>query len=201
MKKIARVFIDGTWNTPKDNSNIHRMYKTFGGNYYPGPGTPILKNSWRTVAFINKYLGGIFGFGVDKIVDQAYEDIGDAEIIYIFGFSRGSAAARMLAAKIGDSGRSVKFLGCFDTVGAFGIPMDILGIPFQKINLFHDMHVHLKVEVAAHAVALDEKRPAFVGTPMEPREGVTEKGFHGDHWYVGSSDETLEWMVNQYLLT
>jgi len=182
------IFIDGTWNTPKDNSNIARLHKTHGGEYFPGPGTGSF--------FMERVLGGAFGAGTDAIVDRAYKAC--SEPLNIFGFSRGAAAARVLAARWCAEGGTVAFLGCFDTVGAFGIPVNILGIPFQKINLFKDMRVNENVLRAAHVTALDEHRSAFVNTPMEEREGVTQTAVHGDHWYVGSSDETLGWMERQF---
>jgi len=184
----VNIFIDGTWNTPRDRSNITRLHEKYGGEYFAGPGTKAF--------FLDRILGGAFGLGTNDIVDKAYaayEGRRSGDQVQIFGFSRGAAAARMLAARICKTG-TVAFLGCFDTVGAFGIPVNILGIPFQKINLFHDMHVSEKVHYAAHAQALLERRPAFVGTPMKARPGVVQKGFAGDHWYVGSSDETLAWM-------
>ena len=188
------IFIDGTWNDIEDNTNVLKMYETHGGEYYSGPGTGD--------NFIDKYLGGVFGYGTDAIVDRILKKLeGCEEEVRIIGFSRGAAAARILAAKWCDKGNKVRFLGCFDTVGAFGIPFNIFGIPFQKINLFHDMHVHKNVQTAAHITALDEHRESFVGTPMEPRKGITSKAVHGDHNYVGSSQNTLKWMDKQWELS
>lgn len=187
------IFIDGTWNTPKDKTNIARLHDLYGGAYYPGPGTR---------AFIlDRIFGGAFGYGTTDIVDRAFNDATTrpfVPIFNVFGFSRGAAAARMLASKLCEDGYTVAFLGCFDTVGAFGIPVNIFGIPFQKINLFHDMRVNANVQRAAHITALDEHRSAFVGTPMEPRGGIVQTAVHGDHRYVGSSDESLGWMINQF---
>jgi len=183
------IFIDGTWKTPKDRSNIVRLHEKLGGHYFSGPGTKAF--------FLDKILGGAFGLGTDEIVDKAYavyQARPPRASVRVFGFSRGAAAARMLAARICKEGGRVAFLGCFDTVGAFGIPVNILGIPFQKINLFTDMKVSSRVGYAAHAQALKEERAAFQGTPMIERAGVMQKGFDGDHWHVGASDETLEWM-------
>jgi|ETNvirnome_2_300_1030623.scaffolds.fasta_scaffold00235_8 pimeloyl-ACP methyl ester carboxylesterase len=184
-----KIYIDGTWNTPADRSNIVKLHEKYGGHYFNGPGTKAF--------FLDKIFGGAFGLGTQDIVDKAfdlYQGRTDDEPVHIFGFSRGAAAARMLAARICGDGGEVDGLLCFDTVGAFGIPVNILGIPFQTINLFHDMNVSPQVKHAFHAQALLEKRPAFVGTPMKERPGVVQKGFNGDHWYVGSSAETFKWM-------
>lgn len=190
---MQNIFIDGTWSTSEDNTNITRLHQLLGGRYYPGPGTD---NS-----ILDRIIGGAFGKGTGDIVDRAFDDLQKdlpADELNIFGFSRGACAARMLAAKLADDGVIVNFLGCFDTVGAMGIPVNILGIPFQKINLFTDMKVHENVLRAAHAVALHEDRSAFVSTPMEPRDGIAHRGFPGDHGEIGSGDETLAWMLEQF---
>lgn len=187
------ILIDGTWYTPKNKSNIYRLHKKYGGHYFAGPGTKGF--------FLEKIFGGAFGSGTSDIVDKAYETYLENYIggeLNIFGFSRGAAAARMLAAKLAKKGTAVSFLGCFDTVGAFGIPVNIFGIPFQKINLFSDMHVNDNVKQAAHAMALDEDRGAFQNTPMESREGIIQKGFDGNHEKIGNGDQSFNWMVEQF---
>lgn len=190
------IFIDGTWNKPKDNTNVFRLYEKYHGYYFPGPGTGAF--------FMEKWLGGIFGLGTSAIANAAYKKVklllgaNPSAPIHIIGYSRGATASRKLAAMLAEEDIIVHFLGCFDTVGALGIPVNILGIPFQKIDLFTDMHVHENVLRAAHAMALDEKREAFQNTPMEDREGITQRGFAGDHGYVGSSPETFDWMVEQF---
>ena len=187
------IYIDGTWYTPKNKSNIYRLHKKYGGHYFAGPGTKGF--------FLERIFGGAFGLGASSIVDKAYETYLENYTggeINIFGLSRGAAVARMLAAKLAKKGTPVNFLGCFDTVGAFGIPVNIFGIPFQKINLFTDMHVHENVIRAAHAMALSEKRGAFQNTPMEPREGIKQKGFLGNHEKVGNGDKSFNWMIEQF---
>jgi uncharacterized protein (DUF2235 family) len=185
------IFIDGTWCTEKDNSNVYKLYKDLGGRYYRGPGTRAF--------FLDKILGGVFGLGTASIVDKAFEDFKESYEggpIRIIGYSRGAAAARMLANEICKLGHEVEFLGCFDTVGAFGVPVNILGIKFQEINLFADMVVNDNVKRAVHLVSLDEYKPAaFASTPMRDRWGITTVPFHEDHAYVGKSEETYSHML------
>ena len=64
---------------------------------------------------------------MDDILDEANEDLEklklrDEDKVYIFGFSRGAAIARMFAATIG---RRVDFLGVFDTVAATRGSLDL----------------------------------------------------------------------------
>tara|TARA_Y100000310_G_scaffold337150_1_gene423448 strand:+ start:1038 stop:1634 length:597 start_codon:yes stop_codon:yes gene_type:complete len=190
------IFNDGTWMTEKDRTSIYHMYRGFEGKklYLPGPGTGVLFDKW---------FGGAFGSGTHAIRNKACRWLlknWDGEDVAIFGYSRGATAARMEAAKINEDHPDIKivFLGCFDTVGAMGIPINILGIPFQEINLFTDMVVSDSVLRAAHALAKDEKRDAYVATHMRAREGIVEKYFDGDHSNIGISPEARQWMLDQY---
>ncbi len=88
----------------------------------------------------------------------------------------------------------VEVLGCWDTVGSFGISKNFLGIPFQQINLLKDLSVSLCVKRAYHMVALDEMRDAFEPTLMEPDplepERIIEVWFSGNHSNVGGGYAT-----------
>ena len=98
----------------------------------------------------------------------------------------------------------IKFLGCWDTVGAFGFP-DIL--PFIKITtISHRIYsprgrkLSPIIENARHAVAIDEKRSAFNVTMMEGKgfEGTLKQvWFPGDHGCVGGgTNETIKLLDN-----
>ncbi|WP_411902762.1 DUF2235 domain-containing protein [Methylorubrum thiocyanatum] len=104
MKRLA-IFLDGTWNTLGNNTNVWRLKSLCdpvaeGQMVYYGQGVGTRLGE--------KARGGIAGYGLDnEIVDaytwlvQAYE-AGDA--IYIFGFSRGAYAARSLSGLIAKCG-------------------------------------------------------------------------------------------------
>jgi T6SS, Phospholipase effector Tle1-like, catalytic domain len=188
---------------------------------------------------IVQMLGGATGLGAAAVVDRAYLDIirvyrpGDR--IFITGFSRGAAIARMLARAIDQRGAPntiwtwrvlgrhwtlwqsrqsktanvpVAMLGCFDTVGAFGIGKNIAGINFQKLDLFKDLTVPDNVEQAYHMVALDETREEFSPTlmdpdPMQPAR-IVEVWFSGDHANIGGgwgttklSDLTFDFLLRR----
>ncbi len=211
MTHMITISIDGTWMTSKDNTNVWRLHNMFNVPkenklYLPGPGTDH--------HLLNKLFGGAFGLGTHKLVDQAHEWInvkigqyGSHIVIIIIGFSRGATAARMLASRLAKVGIKVLFLGCYDTVGAMGIPINFPLIPeeflpgflkFQEINLFTDDKVHDNVIFAAHALSRDEKRAAFVHTRMRKRKGITQRTFKGDHGQIGTSDETLDFIWKQF---
>lgn len=91
----------------------------------------------------------------------------------------------------------VHLLGCFDTVGALGIPRQIPWLPIDKIvnqrYRFHNTTVCKIVKHALHACAIDEQRQTFDLTPMVrnpevDRQCVEQMWFIGDHGCVGGGD-------------
>ncbi|MCL1467305.1 DUF2235 domain-containing protein [Argonema galeatum] len=107
----------------------------------------------------------------------------------------------------------ITLLGCFDTVGALGIP----GLPaFQKLHeqlnkryRFHDTTLNKSIKNALHAVAIDEVREIFDVTPMKKNpdaenQRVIQVWFPGEHGCVGGgtkehsglSDAALQWMLD-----
>src|SRR6266850_3995126 len=102
-KRIA-LFLDGTWNTVNDNTNVWRMKLLCASSpdqicyYSAGVGTQRGE----------KLRGGMFGYGLDDEVIQAYEwlieNYEPDDRIYIFGFSRGAFTARSLSGFISKCG-------------------------------------------------------------------------------------------------
>jgi uncharacterized protein (DUF2235 family) len=98
------LFLDGTWNTVNDDTNVWRMKSLCAVNaeqicyYSPGVGT----------SFGDRVIGGMFGYGLDDEVIDAYQwlmenyELGDH--IFIFGFSRGAFTARSLSGFISKCG-------------------------------------------------------------------------------------------------
>ena len=218
------------------NASIAKRYgEKQIGLYYSGVGNRFEYNP------IVQMLGGATGLGAADVVDRAYLDVmriyrpGDK--VYIVGFSRGAAIARLLARALDQRGSPrtvwtlrllgrhwtiwtsrrdkskdleipVTVLGCWDTVGAFGIAKNIAGIDFQKIDLFKDLTVPDSVEQAYHMVALDEEREEFQPTLMEPDplapSRIIEVWFSGDHANIGGgwattklSDLTLDFLLTK----
>ncbi len=104
MAKRIALFLDGTWNTVNDNTNVWRMKSLCAVNadqvcyYSAGVGTQRGE----------KVSGGMFGYGLDDEVIRAYEWLIEnynlEDHIYIFGFSRGAFTARSLAGFISKCG-------------------------------------------------------------------------------------------------
>lgn len=112
--------------------------------------------------------------------------------------------------KYSHESREVNFIGVWDTVGALGIPFSVLGFCDAK-DEFYDTKMGSNVQVARHALAIDERRRDFAPTVWTPRKGVDLKQvwFSGVHSDIGGgyspsrktgalvSDITLKWMLDQ----
>ncbi|GLQ90263.1 DUF2235 domain-containing protein [Dyella flagellata] len=102
-KRIA-LFLDGTWNTVENNTNVWRAKSLCSISdeqicyYSQGVGT----------LFGQRFMGGAFGYGLDAEVIDAYEWLVEhynpGDKLFIFGFSRGAYTARALSGLISKLG-------------------------------------------------------------------------------------------------
>lgn len=107
----------------------------------------------------------------------------------------------------------ITLLGCFDTVGALGIPglhaFKEFHEQLNKTYRFHDTTLNKMIQNALHAVAIDEIRDVFDVTPMKKNpdaenQRVLQVWFPGEHGCVGGgmeehsglSDTALQWMMD-----
>src|SRR6202000_1134650 len=102
-KRIA-LFLDGTWNTLDDNTNVWRMKCLCDQS----PGQKIYYSAGVGTAKGEKITGGAFGIGINEEVEAAYEWLMDNYEAdsqgFIFWFSRGAFTARSLAGFISKCG-------------------------------------------------------------------------------------------------
>jgi hypothetical protein len=224
MKKLIFCF-DGTCNSPEDSadffedtsiSNILKLHAFFGGKlnpknganskvkgqhtfYYSGVGT---RGNWLKRKF-NAMFSPPYG-DMDDILDKAKEDLKDnfsaEDEIYIFGFSRGAAIARMFASKVK---HNIKFLGVFDTVAATRGSLDLNPDTYPVSGIvFENGTLGSHIDKAVHLLSLDEKRILFQPTLFNYDKRVDEIWFAGVHsdiggsyWFDGLSDITLQYMI------
>jgi uncharacterized protein (DUF2235 family) len=215
---MALYAFDGTWNSEKDageydkNTNVVRFKDLYTGpkHFYRGVGTKH--------GTLGKFFGGAFGVGGHERVEDAKKDMekrfaaGDRDID-IVGFSRGAALAVHFANVIADDGirindvvekPPVRFLGVWDVVAAFGIPIN-LGFNFNRVNLGYKLGLSKGVKFCYHALALDEARQAFRPTRVKGGREVWFRGVHSD---VGGgndnhalNDITLRWMLHKAIVS
>ncbi|MGH7774075.1 MAG: phospholipase effector Tle1 domain-containing protein, partial [Candidatus Binatia bacterium] len=165
-------------------------------------------------------LGGAFGVGGKERINEAISHLSQScangdRAIDIVGFSRGAALALHFANTIAHRGildpetgkvtephPKIRFLGLWDVVAAFGIPIDI-GIPFSRINLGYWLTLPGNVAHCFHALALDERRQAFRPTRTQGGYQVWFRGVHSD---IGGGNEnlalnniSLRWMLKKGL--
>jgi uncharacterized protein (DUF2235 family) len=101
----------------------------------------------------------------------------------------------------------IKFIGVWDTVGALGIPLNLLEDANMKFYEFHDTKLCRLVENACQAVAIDEHRGDYdvsLWSPTEKPQQLEQRWFIGAHCDVGGgykdrrlSDLTLRWMQDK----
>lgn len=119
------VLLDGTWNTPRDFTNICKKSweEKVAERLIPPRGAGGVEQNVRYFSGVGaegfKIVGGAIGFGLRAIVQDAYDwvvdNYRDDQELYIYGFSRGAYAARALAGLIGDCGiRKTKDKSIFD---------------------------------------------------------------------------------------
>ncbi|MBB4200707.1 hypothetical protein CCR94_01030 [Rhodoblastus sphagnicola] len=102
------LFIDGTWNTIDNNTNVWRMYSLCAAKDDAGKRQLVYYTKGVGTSVGAKLSGGLFGYGIEEIIAEAYEWLipryNSGDEIFIFGFSRGAYAARSLAGLIAKSG-------------------------------------------------------------------------------------------------
>jgi uncharacterized protein (DUF2235 family) len=224
MKKLIFCF-DGTYNDPEDVSdylndisisNILKLHIFLGGKltphngnsefipnqhsfYYSGIGN---RGNWLTRT-INAAFAPAYG-EMDDIISEAHTDLAlhynPGDEIYIFGFSRGAAIARMFAAHLT---MSVKFLGVFDTVAATRGSLDFSADTFPASAIVFENNILAPhIDRALHLVALDEQRLLFQPTLFNHDLRVKEVWFAGSHSDIGGgySSDGLSDICLQFML-
>ncbi len=225
MKKLIFCF-DGTCNDPGDVSeylddisisNILKLHIFLGGKltphngaselipnqhsfYYSGIGS---RGNWL-IRTINAAFAPAYG-EMDDIVSEAHIDLAKhyntGDEVYIFGFSRGAAIARMFAAHLNVP---VKFIGVFDTVAATRGSLDLNPDTFPASGIvFENDILAPHIEQALHLLSLDEQRLLFQPTLFNHDERVREVWFAGGHSDIGGgyyldglSDICLQFMLD-----
>ena len=104
----------------------------------------------------------------------------------------------------------IKFVGVWDTVGALGIPFSFLGF-LEKKDEFYDNKMGPNIEVARHALSIDELRSDFEPTIWKQKNvpgDLKQVWFTGVHSDIGGSyppdkdgsslaDIPLKWMIDE----
>ena len=110
IKQHLALFLDGTWNTEDDSTNILNAYNLTLDE--DATGDTILQKRYYDrgvgTGMLDSFTGGGLGLGLEINVREAYnwlvDHYNDGDEIYIFGFSRGAYTARSLVSLIATCG-------------------------------------------------------------------------------------------------
>ncbi len=218
---MALYAFNGTWNSEKTdvlttpdneyhtNTNVLKFrdaYSGANGYYTNGVGT-------RFGAF-GRFFGGAFGVGGHDRINDALDHVrarlaaGDGTIDVV-GFSRGAALALAFTNRVYKqvidprTGKPpvIRFLGLWDVVGSFGIPINLGPFLFQEYNLGYTLTLPQNVEYCYHAMALDERRQTFRVTRLKGAREVWFRGAHSDvgggNGNIGLNNIAFCWMLRK----
>ncbi len=141
---MAIYAFDGTWNKDDDlsvvgdkDTNVARFLDACD---LPADEEEYVKGVGTRFSIFGKIIGGLTGTGGKKRIRDMWKQLrenfaaGDEEI-YLIGFSRGAALALHFANEIHEKklvnqhgkrvSATIGFMGLWDTVGAFGMPLNI----------------------------------------------------------------------------
>lgn len=111
MTRRIVICCDGTWNVPDDKTptNVVHFARSIAP-VSPGGTTQIVfyDQGVGTGSLMDRYVGGIFGKGLEKNIGDAYRflvhNYQDGDEVFLFGFSRGAYTARSVAGMIRNVG-------------------------------------------------------------------------------------------------
>lgn len=191
------------------NKNIVDDYRYLVQNY--AVGDEIFLFGFSRGAYTIRCLCGLINnVGILKrpdarLINAAFEHYKKAGAAY----APAGEKSKAFRAAHSQASRKVHFVGVWDTVGAMGIPFSFLGL-FDDKDEFYDTKIGRNVEVARHAMAIDEVREDFEPTVWEPRHTVDirQVWFAGVHSNIGGSyapdqdgaalsDTPLEWIMGE----
>ena len=232
MPKNLVLLLDGTGNNSiqpvnaasstapavlvhEESTNIARMWGLLEKSdqqqlvYQRGVGTD---NDW------GDNIDGWFGLQVDAKVDEAFsaihENAKSGDRIFVFGFSRGAATARLVAKKlesdsfVRENRIEVPFMGIFDTVASMGLPglamsnTSYLGYRKQFHDRIDDLAIPSIVRNVVHLVAMHEDRSVYAPTyaiatnPGETK--IKEVWMGGNHADIGGGWKDDQEQDQQY---
>ena len=222
---MALYAFNGTWNAEKTdveetpgneyhaNTNALKFRDAYSGDngyYTNGVGTRF--------GLVGRIIGGAFGVGGQDRINDALGHLrsrlaaGDATTDVV-GFSRGAALALAFANRLYKqvidprTGKPpvVRFLGLWDVVGSFGIPINLGPFLFQEYNLGYRLTLPQNVEHCYHAMALDERRQTFRVTRLKGAYEVWFRGAHSDigggNGNLGLNNIAFTWMLRKAAAT
>lgn len=187
--------------------NVRQAYRFLANNYEDGDETYLF--GFSRGAYAARSLAGLIGYA-GMLRRHQLTEFAQAYELYRSEKAASGAAAKAFRTEHGTQVPQITLLGCWDTVGALGIPDKLPGIGldhrFNKRYRWIDGQLGPHVANALHAVAIDERRREFAPTLMQrghAGQNLEEIWFPGDHGSVGGGTKhkeplarfALEWMA------
>lgn len=187
--------------------NVRQAYRFLASNYEEHD--EIYLFGFSRGAYTVRSLAGMIGFS-GLLRRHQMTSVHDAYELYRDEKDPTGAGAAKFRECQRTSVPRVTLLGCWDTVGAMGIPDKLPGIGlderFNKRYRWVDAKLGPHVDHALHALSIDERRKEFRPTPMASvtaGQTLMQVWFPGDHGSVGGGERhkeplaraALEWMV------
>lgn len=184
------ILFDGTSCTLKDRTIIAATYGSYASaTYFPGVGTG--------GHFFHNAVDKLLAFTVDEQTEAGVLAVNAAppgEVV-LFGYSRGAAIARRVAARVT---RPVRLI-CLDTVASIGLP-DFSDDPREPAVVFENDRVGAAVTDALHILSMHEPRKTFTPTRMRSEPRIREVWVPGDHGDVARRFNILTiHLIGQFL--
>ena len=187
--------------------NIRELYRFLVYNY--DPGDELYFFGFSRGAFTVRTLAGF----MNKVgLTQKDDDYYVPEIYACYEGSKGPGSPEWTLAfhNVKDQRPCppIRFIGVWDTVGALGAP-GFLGQVFNKKKYqYHDVGLNTHIENACQALAIDERRKAFMPNlwkrPAAWNGRLEQAWFAGVHSNVGGgyspdglANEALHWIVEK----
>lgn len=191
------------------DTNVREAYRFIANNH--AEGDEIYLFGFSRGAYTVRSLAGMIGYA-GLLGREQMDFVAEAYELYRKEKSANGDEALAFRSRHDTMVPKVTLLGCWDTVGALGIPNKLPRIPLDKAFTdryrWLDFNLGKHVRTALHAVSIDERRKEFEHTPMykgSPDQVLHEVWFAGDHGCVGGGTKhkeplsriALEWMVEQ----
>lgn len=131
MSRKLVILFDGTWNSPKDKTNVTKIKNALDSTGQNDPNQPYFYDTGVGTHFYDRIMGGAFGLGLSQNIREGYkwlcEKYQEGDEVFVFGFSRGAYSARSL-------------VGLIRKCGVLNEPSTDL--VFQAYDLYRDKKIH-----------------------------------------------------------
>jgi len=200
-------------------SNVRELYKTLCRSYEKGD--KIYLFGFSRGAFTVRVLAGMIAYcgletgesddkNLDKIARKNYNafrsQFHQTPFSWLYRKIRGLSEQSEA-----NEHPDIQFIGVWDTVDAYGLPIDELSVLWDKIIFpirFPDRNLSQKIKHACHAVSVDDERltfhPLLWDEAGERKDRIEQVWFPGVHADIGGgypqdnlSMVSLDWMISR----